>query len=63
MCRRQVANTLHEVRNPLNSIIMGIELITPSDEEERERLLMMQESSQFILSTLDDGISPHDITV
>ena len=39
---------------------MGIELITPSDEEERENLLMMQESSQFILSTLDDGTSPRN---
>jgi two-component system sensor histidine kinase BarA len=50
----------HEVRTPLNSLTMGIELLQRSDDlkgTDRESLLMMKGASDFMCDTLNDVLS------
>ena len=50
----------HEVRSPLNSLTMGIEILERSDKldpADRESLLMMKGSSEFMCDTLNDVLS------
>ena len=50
----------HEIRNPLNSLSIGIEVLGTStllSESEAESLLMMKEASNMIANTLNDVLS------
>mmetsp|Transcript_30216 Transcript_30216/g.41566 ORF Transcript_30216/g.41566 Transcript_30216/m.41566 type:complete len:767 (-) Transcript_30216:185-2485(-) len=50
----------HEVRTPLNSLTMGIDLLEGSenfDESDRESLLIMKGASEFMSDTLNDVLS------
>eukprot|EP01036_Dinobryon_divergens_P033635 gene33635-biopygen26630 len=51
----------HEVRTPLNSLTMGIELLKAKkeglDQEDRDVLTMMKGSSDFMAETLNDVLS------
>jgi len=54
----------HEVRTPLNSLSIGIEILNRSstlDEVERESLLMMSSASEFMAGTLNDVLSMQKI--
>jgi signal transduction histidine kinase len=51
---------LHEVRVPLNSVVLGIDLLCAEkdlSEDIRETLDMMQQSAGFMVSTLNDVLS------
>eukprot|EP00596_Hydrurales_sp_CCMP1899_P003636 CAMPEP_0119051700 /NCGR_PEP_ID=MMETSP1177-20130426/73233_1 /TAXON_ID=2985 /ORGANISM="Ochromonas sp, Strain CCMP1899" /LENGTH=828 /DNA_ID=CAMNT_0007031009 /DNA_START=692 /DNA_END=3175 /DNA_ORIENTATION=+ len=50
----------HEVRTPLNSLTMGIDLLEMSENinaSERDSLLMMRSASEFMSDTLDNVLS------
>ena len=50
----------HEVRVPLNSLVLGIKLLNASDHlstDETEALTMMEESSRYMSETLNDVLS------
>lgn len=50
----------HEVRTPLNSLTVGINLLTMSnnlDADDRESLLIMKSASGFMSDTLDDVLN------
>jgi signal transduction histidine kinase len=51
----------HEVRSPLNSISIGIDILQGSstvlDESSRESLVMMRGASEFMAATLNDVLS------
>ena len=50
----------HEVRTPLNSLTVGIDVLAMSgnlDEQEKECLGMMRSASEFMSGTLDDVLS------
>jgi len=54
----------HEVRTPLNSLTMGIEILERSnnlDTSDRESLLMMKGASDFMCDTLNDVLSMQKI--
>mmetsp|Transcript_3773 Transcript_3773/g.5315 ORF Transcript_3773/g.5315 Transcript_3773/m.5315 type:complete len:648 (+) Transcript_3773:74-2017(+) len=54
----------HEVRTPLNSLSIGIEILNRSDKLdviERESLLMMAGASEFMAGTLNDVLSMQKI--
>ena len=54
----------HEVRTPLNSLTMGIDLISTSprlDENDRDSIDIMQAASAFMTKTLDGVLSMHKI--
>ena len=55
----------HEVRTPLNSLTMGIELLKAKkeglDQEDRDVLAMMKGSSDFMVETLNDVLSMQKI--
>jgi len=54
----------HEVRTPLNSLSIGIEILDHGknlDEEERDSLMMMRGASEYMASTLNDVLSMQKI--
>ena len=55
----------HEVRSPLNSLTMGIEILERNSsnlgEEANESLVMMRGASEFMASTLNDVLSMQKI--
>lgn len=54
----------HEVRTPLNSLTMGIEIFERSDhldDAEQESLVMMKDASTFMSETLNDVLSMQKI--
>eukprot|EP01041_Mallomonas_annulata_P011020 gene11020-23024_t len=54
----------HEVRTPLNSMTMGIEILQESDhltEDEMESLIMMKGASEVMSDTLNDVLSMQKI--
>eukprot|EP01041_Mallomonas_annulata_P002749 gene2749-5415_t len=54
----------HEVRTPLNSLTMGIEILQLSESlsaEDKETLLMMKGASEFMSDTLNDVLSMQKI--
>eukprot|EP01041_Mallomonas_annulata_P000687 gene687-1316_t len=54
----------HEVRTPLNSLTMGIEILQMSEnleEEDMESLIMMKGASEFMSDTLNDVLSMQKI--
>ena len=63
--RRQFLRYIfHEVRTPLNSLTMGIDILERSDnldEFELESLLMMRDASTFMSETLNDVLSMQKI--
>ena len=63
--RRQFMRFIfHEVRTPLNSLTMGIDMITSSpniDHQDKESLDIMRSASTFMSKTLDGVLSMHKI--
>ena len=63
--RRQFMRFIfHEVRTPLNSLTMGIDMITSSpniDHQDKESLEIMRSASTFMSKTLDGVLSMHKI--
>lgn len=59
--RRQFMKYIfHEVRTPLNSLSVGINMLQMSnnlDDDDRESLLIMQSASEFMSETLDDVLN------
>eukprot|EP00597_Dinobryon_sp_UTEXLB2267_P008067 CAMPEP_0170084854 /NCGR_PEP_ID=MMETSP0019_2-20121128/19914_1 /TAXON_ID=98059 /ORGANISM="Dinobryon sp., Strain UTEXLB2267" /LENGTH=692 /DNA_ID=CAMNT_0010301085 /DNA_START=328 /DNA_END=2406 /DNA_ORIENTATION=- len=54
----------HEVRSPLNSLSIGIEILDRCDKlesEERDSLLMMRGASEYMAGTLNDVLSMQKI--
>ena len=54
----------HEVRNPLNSLSIGIEVLSGSrnlDTSDKESISMMRNASQFMSDTLNDVLSMQKI--
>ena len=50
----------HEIRNPLSSICVGVQLLKTSPnliDEEQEALMMMEQASSFMSDTLDNVLS------
>lgn len=53
----------HEIRNPLNSMSLGLVTLTdaPLNENEREAVLIMKDSVNYMSDTLNDVLSMHKI--